>query len=112
MSIDRQSVPLLAIEDLSVEFRTRSGLVRALDRVGFTLKRGETLALVGESGSGKSVTAMAIMGILDDAAHATNGRITFGGLDMLAAPPRVLDEIRGREVAMIFQNPRAALNPI
>jgi peptide/nickel transport system ATP-binding protein len=112
MTIDRQSVPLLAIEELSIEFRTRSGTVRALDRVGFSLKRGETLALVGESGSGKSVTAMAIMGILDDAAHVTGGNITFGGLDLLCASPRALAEIRGREVAMIFQNPRAALNPI
>ena len=112
MTIDRQSVPLLAIEELSIEFRTRSGTVRALDRVGFSLKRGETLALVGESGSGKSVTAMAIMGILDDAAHIASGRIIFGGLDLLDASPRALAEIRGREVAMIFQNPRAALNPI
>jgi peptide/nickel transport system ATP-binding protein len=112
MAIDRHSVPLLAIEDLSIEFRTRSGLVRALDRVGFSLKRGETLALVGESGSGKSVTAMAIMGILDEAAHVTGGHIFFGGLDMLEASPRALAEMRGREVAMIFQNPRAALNPI
>jgi peptide/nickel transport system ATP-binding protein len=112
MSIDRQAMPLLAIEDLSIEFRTRSGVVRAIDRVGFSLKRGETLALVGESGSGKSVTAMAIMGILDDAAHITGGNITFGGFEMLEASSRALAEIRGREVAMIFQNPRAALNPI
>jgi peptide/nickel transport system ATP-binding protein len=112
MKIDRQSVPLLAIEDLSIEFRTRSGVVHALDRVNFSLKRGETLALVGESGSGKSVTAMAIMGILDDAAHVTSGRIGFGGLNLLDASPRALAEIRGREATMIFQNPRAALNPI
>ena len=76
-------VPLLAVDDLSVEFRTRSGTVRALDRVGFELHRGETLALVGESGSGKSVTAYAIMGILDAAARITSGRIMFGGLDLL-----------------------------
>jgi peptide/nickel transport system ATP-binding protein len=112
MMIDRQAVPLLAIEDLSIEFRTRSGVVRALDRVSFSLKRGETLALVGESGSGKSVTAMAVMGILDEAAHIAGGRVSFGGLDILGASPRALAEIRGREVAMIFQNPRAALNPI
>ena len=112
MKIDRQSVPLLSIEELSIEFRTRSGIVHALDRVGFSIKRGETLALVGESGSGKSVTAMAIMGILDAAALVTSGKITFGGLDLLDASPRALSEIRGREVAMIFQNPRAALNPI
>ena len=69
IGVDRQAVPLLAIEDLSIEFRTRSGTVRALDRVGVTLGRGETMALVGESGSGKSVTAYAVMGILDGAAR-------------------------------------------
>jgi len=112
MTIDRQAIPLLAVADLSIEFRTRSGTVRALDRVGFALKRGQTMALVGESGSGKSVTAYAIMGILDEAARITTGSIVFGGLDMLAASPKALDEVRGREVAIIFQNPRAALNPI
>ena len=105
-------MPLLAIEDLSIEFRTRSGIVQALDGVGFGLHRGEMMALVGESGSGKSVTAYAIMGILDAAARVTAGQIVFGGLDMLAAEPSVLDEVRGREVAIIFQNPRTALNPI
>jgi peptide/nickel transport system ATP-binding protein len=112
LKIDRARVPLLAVDDLSLEFRTRSGIVRALDGVGFELKRGETMALVGESGSGKSVTAYAIMGILDEAARITGGDITFGGLDVLAADTKTLDEIRGRELAIIFQNPRAALNPI
>src|SRR5580658_6327259 len=105
-------ISLLAIEDLTVEFRTRSGTVRALDNVGFGLRRGETLALVGESGSGKSVTAYAIMGILEAAARVTSGRIVFGGLDLTLADARALDEIRGRELAIIFQNPRTALNPI
>ena len=112
MSVDRRAVPLLAIEDLSIEFRTRSGTVQALDGVGFALKRGETMALVGESGSGKSVTAYAVMGILDAAARVTQGSILFGGLELLTAERKVLDEVRGREVAIIFQNPRTALNPI
>src|SRR5216684_570456 len=112
MSVDRRSVPLLAIEDLSIEFRTRSGIVQALDSVGFAIKRGETMALVGESGSGKSVTAHAVMGILDTAARVTQGSILFGGLELLTAERKVLDEVRGREVAIIFQNPRTALNPI
>jgi peptide/nickel transport system ATP-binding protein len=112
LSVDRWAVPLLRVEDLSIEFRTRSGIVQALDGVGFALKRGETMALVGESGSGKSVTAYSIMGVLDVAARVTGGRILFGGLDMLRATPKLLDELRGREVAIIFQNPRAALNPI
>ena len=110
--IDRRSLPLLAIDDLSIEFRTRGGIVRALDRVAFELKRGETLALVGESGSGKSVTAHAVMGILPAAAHVAGGTISFGGLSLLQADAKTLDEIRGREIAIIFQNPRAALNPI
>ncbi len=112
MTFDHKAVPLLAVEDLGVEFRTRSGTVRALDGIGFELRRGETLALVGESGSGKSVTAHAIMGILDAAAHVNSGRIVFGGLDLLTVAETEMAEIRGRELAIIFQNPRTALNPI
>lgn len=104
--------PLLSVEDLSVEFRTREGVVRALDGVGFTVDKGETLGVVGESGSGKSVTALAIMGILHPAARVTSGRVVFGGLDLLAASERQRQEYRGRELAMIFQSPRTALNPI
>ncbi len=107
-----RSVPLLAVEDLRVEFHTRSGTVQALDGIGFEVRRGEMMALVGESGSGKSVTAYAIMGILDAAARITSGRIMFGGLDLLTAGTKAMGEIRGRELAIIFQNPRTALNPI
>jgi peptide/nickel transport system ATP-binding protein len=106
------SAPPLRVEGLSVEFRTRSGIVRALENVTFSVRRGETIALVGESGSGKSVTAYAVMGILDPAARITSGRATWGEIDLLAASPRQLAEIRGQQIAMIFQNPRTALNPI
>ena len=106
------TVPLLAVEDLGIEFRTRSGTVRAVDGIGFELCRGKTMALVGESGSGKSVTAYAIMGILDAAARITSGQIVFGGLALLQAGEKAIAEIRGRELAIIFQNPRTALNPI
>jgi peptide/nickel transport system ATP-binding protein len=112
MMDDQKTAPLLAVEDLGVEFHTRSGTVHALDRIGFQLRRGETMALVGESGSGKSVTAYAIMGILDAAAHIKSGRIMFGGLELLEAGEKAVAEIRGRELAIIFQNPRTALNPI
>ncbi|MGE3536903.1 MAG: ABC transporter ATP-binding protein [Candidatus Tectimicrobiota bacterium] len=105
-------VPLLAIEDLSVEFRTRSGVVRALDQVSLQLGRGETVGIVGESGSGKSVLAFTIMGILDPAARLTQGRLCFGGLDLATADEGAWAEQRGRELAMIFQHPRTALNPI
>jgi peptide/nickel transport system ATP-binding protein len=106
------AVPLLAVEDLSVEFRTRDGIVRALDAVSFTVGRGETVGVVGESGSGKSVTALAILRILHPAARVTAGRVVFGGLDLLRASETTLSEYRGRELSMIFQNPRTALNPI
>src|SRR5207302_6903498 len=101
-----------AVEDLSVEFRTRSGVVKALECVSFSVGKGETLAIVGESGSGKSVTAYALMGILDPAGRITAGRAVLGGLDLIAASAGELAEVRGRETAMIFQNPRTALNPI
>ncbi|HEY1982664.1 MAG TPA: ABC transporter ATP-binding protein [Xanthobacteraceae bacterium] len=106
------AVPALSVEGLSVEFRTRSGIVRALDNVSFSVAKGETIALVGESGSGKSVTAYAVMRILDPAGRVSAGRAMLGGLDLLAASPRKLAEVRGRDIAMIFQNPRTALNPI
>jgi peptide/nickel transport system ATP-binding protein len=106
------AVPALAVEDLSVEFRTRSGTVKVLERVGFEVDKGETIALVGESGSGKSVMAFAVMGILDPAGKVTSGRAMFGGCDLLALSEAELAEQRGRELSMIFQNPRTALNPI
>jgi peptide/nickel transport system ATP-binding protein len=106
------AVPALAVDNLSVEFRTRSGTVKVLDHVGFSVDKGETVALVGESGSGKSVTAFAVMGILDAAGKVTSGKAQFGGQDLLALPERELAELRGRELSMIFQNPRTALNPI
>ncbi|BBK29843.1 oligopeptide/dipeptide ABC transporter ATP-binding protein [Stella humosa] len=104
--------PLLSVEGVSVAFRTRAGEVKALERVSFSVARGETIAIVGESGSGKSVTAQAIMGILDPAGRVAEGRIGFGGMDLLQATQRELADMRGRELAMIFQNPRGALNPI
>ena len=78
-------IPLLAVEELSVEFRTRDGVVRALEHVSFSVGKGETVGVVGESGSGKSVTALAIMGILHPAARVTSGSAVFGGLDLLTA---------------------------
>src|SRR5271156_2057676 len=83
----------LSVEGLSVEFRTRSGIVRALDNVSFSVDKGETIALVGESGSGKSVTAYAVMGILDPAGRISGGHAMFGGLDLLAAKQSQLAEV-------------------
>jgi peptide/nickel transport system ATP-binding protein len=104
--------PLLDVASLSLEFRTRSGVVHALEDVSFAVARGETVGIVGESGSGKSVMCYALMGILDAAGRITAGRATFGGFDLVGAKEDDLAQIRGREMAMIFQNPRTALNPI
>ncbi|NBC31319.1 MAG: dipeptide ABC transporter ATP-binding protein [Alphaproteobacteria bacterium] len=106
------SVPLLTIDELSVAFKTRKGTVQALHGVSFTLEKGEIIGLVGESGSGKSVTAYNVLGLLGPAARVTGGRIGFGGMTMTTARESALREIRGREISMIFQNPRGALNPI
>ena len=103
---------LLDISGLSLEFRTRGGTVSALQNVSLSIAKGETLGLVGESGSGKSVLSYAIMGIQDPAARITAGSVHFDAMDLLAMPQRQLADIRGREIAMIFQNPRVALNPI
>src|SRR5260370_16658268 len=111
MSPDNKPVPLLAVEDLAVEFRTRSGTVQALDGIGFGLRRGETLALVGESGSGKSGTAYAIMGILDPAARITSGRIVFGGLNLLPAGGKAMGGVRGRAFAVGFRKPPTPPKP-
>ncbi len=105
-------IPILSVQDMDVEFRTRSGIVKALQNVSFEVGRGEMVGIVGESGSGKSVSAMTVMGILDAAGRVTKGSITLGGLDVLNSKESVLQEMRGREVSMIFQSPRTALNPI
>jgi peptide/nickel transport system ATP-binding protein len=104
--------PLLSIDALSLEFRTRSGRVNALERVSLTVGRGEIVGLVGESGSGKSVLCHALLGLSDRAARITAGELRFDGIDLRAAGERELQDLRGREIGMVFQNPRAALNPI
>lgn len=103
---------MLAVSDLSVRFATRTGVVRALDRVSLSVSAGEILGLVGESGSGKSVTAYAIMRLLDRAAEVTGGEIRFEGRNLLTLHESEMRGLRGRRMAMVFQNPRAALNPI
>ncbi|MET4065837.1 peptide/nickel transport system ATP-binding protein [Bradyrhizobium sp. S3.2.6] len=104
--------PLLDVQDLTVEFTTRRGIVKAVQHVNISVARGETLAIVGESGSGKSVTSYAVMRILDRAGRIAEGSVMFSGIDVKAATEGQMRDLRGREVSMIFQNPRAALNPI
>ena len=105
-------IPLLDIRDLTVEFATRRGTVRAVEQVDLSLAKGETVGIVGESGSGKSVTSYAVMRILDRAGRIAKGSVHFTGLDLCAASETAMCDLRGREISMIFQNPRAALNPI
>ena len=105
-------IPLLQIDDLAVTFKTRGGTVEAVRDVSFKLQKGEALGIVGESGSGKSVTSYAAMKILDRNGQVAGGRITFGGMDLRAASEAAMSDLRGREMSMIFQDPRSALNPI
>ena len=102
---------LLEVSNLRVKFPTRHGLVEAVSDVSFTIREGETVAVVGESGSGKSVTALSVMGLLD-AGRLDGGSIRFRGEDLTAAGPKRMREIRGEEIAMIFQNPMTALDPL
>ncbi len=104
--------PLLEISDVTVEFATRRGIVRAVEQINISLAKGEMLGIVGESGSGKSVTSYAVMRILDRAGSIANGSVVFSGIDVKNAKEDVMRDLRGREMSMIFQNPRAALNPI
>jgi peptide/nickel transport system ATP-binding protein len=103
---------LLQVEQLSLEFRTRSGIVHALQDVSLALDKGETVGLVGESGSGKSVLSFALLGLSDAAARVTAGRASFDGFSLIGAKEADLLDLRGREISMIFQNPKVALNPI
>ncbi len=103
---------LVSIKNLGIEFKTRNGLVKAVKDVSFDLKKGETLGIVGESGSGKSVTTYALMRILDRAGKIAEGSIMFSGKDIRKARNSAMRKLRGSEISMIFQNPRAALNPI
>jgi oligopeptide/dipeptide ABC transporter ATP-binding protein len=103
---------LLAVEDLRVEFWTQRGTVYAVNGVSFEIGAGETLGIVGESGCGKSVTALAILGILPRAARVVGGHARLDGRDLLGLSDRELRRIRGREIAMVFQDPMTSLNPV
>ena len=103
---------LLEVEGLKVEFRTDRGTVHAVNGISFDIAAGETLGIVGESGCGKSVSALALMGILPRAGHVTAGSARFEGQDLLQLEDRQLRKIRGREIAMIFQDPMTSLNPV
>ena len=105
--------PLLEVRDLAVHFHGAAGVARAVDGVSFTVARGETVALVGESGSGKSVTALALLRLIDPPGRIEPGSvIRFEGLDLLALDEEPMRQLRGRRIAMVFQEPMTALNPV
>ena len=102
---------LLSVENLSVAFETRRGLVHVIQDMNFELKRGRTLGIVGESGSGKSVSSLAVMGLLPPTAKIGSGRVMFDGRDLLKASEAEMQSLRGGRLAMIFQDPMTSLNP-
>src|SRR5215217_5936550 len=104
--------PLLTVDDLHVRFGTSRGLVYAVNGISFDIAPGETLGIVGESGCGKSVTSLALLGILARNGRVTAGTAMFGGRDLLKLKDDELRSIRGREIAMIFQDPMTSLNPV
>ncbi|MEV4414449.1 ABC transporter ATP-binding protein [Catellatospora sp. NPDC049609] len=111
MTHDAADPPYLQVNDLRVRFSTADGEVRAVDGVSFGLGRGRTLGIVGESGSGKSVTSLAVMGLHDPTRTRITGEITLGGRQLVGLPDDEMRKLRGRDVAMIFQDPLSALHP-
>jgi peptide/nickel transport system ATP-binding protein len=104
--------PLLEVENLAVEFPTPDGIVHAVDGLTFAVHRGETFGIVGESGSGKSVTNLALLGLLNRERTRISGTARFMGQDLISAPVSALREVRGKDIAMIFQDPFACLHPM
>ena len=103
---------LLRVEGLATHFHTRDGVVKAVDEVSFTVRRGEVLGLVGESGCGKSVTSLSILGLVPHPGRIVRGRVLFDGHDLSELSKQELAELRGDRISMIFQQPGSALNPV
>ena len=103
---------LLDVKDLRTQFRTDDGIVKAVDGVTFSVEKGQTLGIVGESGSGKSVTCLTVMGLNPKRNTITTGEALFKGENLLDMSARRLREIRGNDIAMIFQDPMTSLNPV
>jgi peptide/nickel transport system ATP-binding protein len=113
VSAATEQPPLLQVENLTTVFRTDHGIIRAVDDVSFSIRPGETLGVVGESGSGKSVTALSIMRLIrEPAGRIASGEIRYNGINLLALPKAAMMKIRGKEIAMIFQEPMSSLNPV
>ncbi len=106
------SEPLLQVEGLETTFFTKAGALKALDGVSYTIHRGEVLGIVGESGCGKSVTSYSLMGLLDHPGKVTGGRALLNGVDLLSLTEEEYQKVRAKKIAMIFQEPMTALNPV
>src|ERR687891_2485672 len=106
------TAPLLEVRDLRVSFNTEDGVVRAVDGVSFTLGQGEVLGIVGESGSGKSVTMMSVLRLINDPNAVFEGQVLYKGRDVMSLPEDRMREVRGGDIAMIFQDPMTSLNPV
>ena len=108
-----KDAPLLEVDNLQVEFRTREGIARAVNGVSYNVRAGETLAVLGESGSGKSVTALSVLRLIPNPpGRIENGEILFDGTDLLKLDDPGIRAVRGNKIAMIFQDPLASLNPV
>jgi oligopeptide/dipeptide ABC transporter ATP-binding protein len=105
-------VALLEVSDLRTYFKTREGEVHAVDGVSFTVEEGKVLGIVGESGCGKSVTALSIMGLVQNPGRVVSGSIRFDGRELIGLKERELEDVRGRSIGMIFQDPMTSLNPV
>jgi ABC-type dipeptide/oligopeptide/nickel transport system ATPase component len=106
------SKALLQVRDLRTHFETRAGTIKAVDGISFTLERGEILGLVGESGSGKSVTGFSLIGLLDAPGRIAGGSVLFDRQELVGLPQSEMRKLRGKRIAMIFQDPAATLNPV
>ncbi|CAN7578135.1 ABC transporter ATP-binding protein [Bosea sp. LjRoot237] len=106
------SETVLSVQDLTVEFVTRRGTLRALDKISFDIARGEVLGVVGESGAGKSVTGSAIIGLIDPPGRIADGKVVLSGERVDHLPPEQMRRIRGKRIGMIFQDPLTSLNPL
>jgi len=105
-------VPVLKVNNLSTHFHTRHGVIKAVDGVSFVVAAGKTLGLVGESGCGKSVTALSILRLIEPPGKILSGEVWLNGYDLLKLPPGQLRQVRGREIALVFQDPLTSLNPV
>lgn len=110
--MESRTHPLLQVSNLRTSFFTDKGEIKAVDDVSFTLYGGQTLALVGESGCGKSVTALSIMRLLSFPGRVVGGTINFNGQDLLSLPEKAMCKVRGKSIAMVFQEPMTSLNPV